>query len=266
MEEMKIVVKTITPADAQCFLATSRGNRTISRQTVEAMARDMERGAWALNGESIVFDNDGHLVEGHHRLNAVIKANVPVTMSLIYNAPDTWIYDNTRPRSPRDQLVLNGEDKVLTSCTVQATIRWHYVVKKGISKITLEEFKAFYKRNEDVIKKVYTLQTIGTTIIRKAPFTYALLCAYKCGVPYEILKSFCEICAYGNIESADETAAVKMREYIYTHSHGSAAERKALMCATENAIRDYAERRPRKKNYTTTCRPVYSCQRIIDLL
>ena len=72
------IVETITPAKAQEYLSKSGGNRNISAPVVKSYALSMTQGKWMLNGEPIVFDIDGVLLNGHHRLHAVIKAGVPI--------------------------------------------------------------------------------------------------------------------------------------------------------------------------------------------
>ena len=56
----------------------SGGNRNISLPVVKSYALSMKQGKWMLNGEPIVFDVDGVLLNGHHRLHAIIMADVPV--------------------------------------------------------------------------------------------------------------------------------------------------------------------------------------------
>lgn len=72
------IVETITPAKAQEYLNKSGGNRNISTPVVTSYATSMKAGKWLLNGESITFDTNGVLLNGHHRLHAVIKAGVPI--------------------------------------------------------------------------------------------------------------------------------------------------------------------------------------------
>lgn len=72
------IVETITPAKAREYLDKSGGNRNISKVVVESYALTMKQGKWLLNGEPIVFDVDDVLLNGHHRLHAVIKAGVPI--------------------------------------------------------------------------------------------------------------------------------------------------------------------------------------------
>lgn len=75
---MSTVTENITPEKARQYLNTSTGNRPISKVYVHSYADTMKRGAWMLNGVPIIFDCEGHLQDGHHRLEAVIEAGIPV--------------------------------------------------------------------------------------------------------------------------------------------------------------------------------------------
>ena len=67
------IVETITPQKAQEYLAKSGGNRNISKPVVTSYATTMREGKWILNGEPIVFDVDGVLLNGHHNPNICDK-------------------------------------------------------------------------------------------------------------------------------------------------------------------------------------------------
>lgn len=75
---MQTVIETITPAKAVEYLGTSMGNRPISKVVVKSYADSMKQGKWAENGVTIIFDDGGHLLDGHHRMHAVILAGIPV--------------------------------------------------------------------------------------------------------------------------------------------------------------------------------------------
>lgn len=61
--------------------------RRILDTTVHRYAADMRAGKWALNGEAILFDEDGNLIDGQHRLWAVMKAGIPVHMMITTGVP-----------------------------------------------------------------------------------------------------------------------------------------------------------------------------------
>lgn len=107
---MNYVTENITPERAKAYLCTSNGNRNISRPTVITYAEAMKSGNWLLNGVCIIFDNEGHLIDGHHRLHAVIEAGIPVTFSVCRGAPaDAFVtYDCGRHRTIGQILSIRG--------------------------------------------------------------------------------------------------------------------------------------------------------------
>ena len=78
---------TITPDMAKKWLATSTRNRSISPTTVKAYAADMRAGAWKITHQGIGFNVDRELVDGQHRLSAVVEADIPVTMPVTHGLP-----------------------------------------------------------------------------------------------------------------------------------------------------------------------------------
>lgn len=94
---IKIRVMEITPAWAERKLAelqhlVERGefrNRTINKTLVDSYASDMVRGRWGLSHQGIAFDEDGRLLDGQHRLWAVVKAGIPVMMIVATGVPSS---------------------------------------------------------------------------------------------------------------------------------------------------------------------------------
>jgi hypothetical protein len=70
----------IDPLKAAELLASVRRNRAVSPVTVDRYARSMTAGRWRLNGAtiSVVENGDGsvHMLNGAHRMQAVIKSGV----------------------------------------------------------------------------------------------------------------------------------------------------------------------------------------------
>ena len=80
-KKLSIEEVRISPAMAKSWLSdNSLLQRNVSRLTVEAFARDMKAGAWQLTHQGIAFNEEGALVDGQHRLHAIVLADVPVTM------------------------------------------------------------------------------------------------------------------------------------------------------------------------------------------
>ncbi len=97
---ISFAIEVIDPERAMRYLAHNTGNRRISRAHVEAIARDLTQGRWMFNAQPICFEHSGRLLNGQHRLQAVILANreieVPVVRGLSEAAYAT--YDNHAKR------------------------------------------------------------------------------------------------------------------------------------------------------------------------
>jgi hypothetical protein len=70
-------VQKISPDKAVEMLAANTANRPLARSTVQAFAEAMRRGDWLVTHQGIAFDTTGALVDGQHRLAAVIEAQLP---------------------------------------------------------------------------------------------------------------------------------------------------------------------------------------------
>lgn len=71
----EVQVMEVDAATAREWLSHNENNRPISLVTVAKYAMDMERGRWFLSTDSIGFDVTGRLVQGQHRLSALVQAD-----------------------------------------------------------------------------------------------------------------------------------------------------------------------------------------------
>lgn len=104
--------RDITPDLAAKWLATvNTHNRNLRPDRVASYARDMAAGEWLENGDSIRFDEAGVLLDGQHRLAAIVQADVSIPVLVVTGLPmrtqDTM--DNGLHRKLSDVLTLRGE-------------------------------------------------------------------------------------------------------------------------------------------------------------
>ena len=108
---MKTEIVTITPAMAEKWLkGTTSGNRPVRRTHVKSIAAQIEKGQWQLNGESIIVDDNGNIVDGQHRLLAIIHAGKSVDSIVVRGVnPDSFkTIDSGATRQAGDVLTLSG--------------------------------------------------------------------------------------------------------------------------------------------------------------
>jgi hypothetical protein len=77
-EQISFGLEDITPALAHAYLAGNKSNRALSIKAVDRYAADMANGQWPLTHQPIALGPNGELVDGQHRLAAIVKANVTV--------------------------------------------------------------------------------------------------------------------------------------------------------------------------------------------
>lgn len=91
----------VTPEMASDWLSTRRweNNRRISNHTVTKYISDMREGLWKLTRQGLIFDTEGSMIDGQHRLRAVANLQ-PEELVAAYGEPwvNFWVY----PDEPTD--------------------------------------------------------------------------------------------------------------------------------------------------------------------
>src|SRR5687768_7089981 len=116
----------IDPDTAELLLSKNLGNRPINIQRVAKLAEEMAAGRWVFNGDAIRFNGNG-LVDGQHRLKAVIKSGVSID-TLLVEGLDHNVFptiDTGKPRSAADTLATAGESRCKsTAATLKLVDRY----------------------------------------------------------------------------------------------------------------------------------------------
>jgi hypothetical protein len=101
---------TVEPHDAERWLERNDANRGLRARAVNAYARDMEHGKWMLTGESIKFDRAGNLLDGQHRLSAIVQSGTPQRLLIVSGIDPTvrTVIDTGAVRTSGDALRIAG--------------------------------------------------------------------------------------------------------------------------------------------------------------
>lgn len=106
-----ISIEVVTPERATEWLGHNTLNRNVKRAVVALYARDLLDGRWRFTGESVKFSKSGRLLDGQHRLLALVQANVSayilVVRGLEEDAQD--VMDSGAKRTAANALQLHGE-------------------------------------------------------------------------------------------------------------------------------------------------------------
>lgn len=139
-------VITLTPEMAASLLEHNQLNRPLSDQHVKRIADQIISGNWKFNGDTIKVSSDGEVLDGQHRLWAIIEAKTPVETILVHGIQReafSTIDTIRRQRSGADVLSLNGATRHRQALSTALTwlLRWQWEV--------LEEYRAPQNRVEN---------------------------------------------------------------------------------------------------------------------
>jgi hypothetical protein len=99
----------VSPELAAQWLKRNSRNRALSTRTVAGYVRDVEADDWPFTGDPIRFAKDGTLLDGQHRLTAVVDTGISMSMLVISGLGEhTQRYmDGGRKRTASDQLAMD---------------------------------------------------------------------------------------------------------------------------------------------------------------
>jgi hypothetical protein len=120
---MHMTLEEITPQAAAELLASQVGNRRIKPEKVAEWTSDMQAGRWQPIPQPIMIDLDGRLIDGQHRLTAVVRSQSTVLMWVARNVPGQMrrYVDGGVTRTAAD--VLRMEHGVTNQISAQASVK-----------------------------------------------------------------------------------------------------------------------------------------------
>lgn len=142
---MRAEIEYINPAYAKQLLEQNCKNRKLSQKTVDRYASDMKEGRWESNGQGIILTAEGKLLDGQHRMAAVVQAQCNVGMLVVRGVPEAAFHtmDSGRARTLSDVLSVRGFANTALLGAVART-SWTYasgaIVGYTPTKAALERF------------------------------------------------------------------------------------------------------------------------------
>lgn len=102
-------VEIITPDIAKEMLSRNVSNRPIKKQAVDYYVQEIKEGKWMLNGESICFSPEGVLLDGQHRLTAVVESGMSIQSVVVRGIDKSSFatYDTGRNRDASDAFAIS---------------------------------------------------------------------------------------------------------------------------------------------------------------
>jgi hypothetical protein len=179
---MKAKQTTLTPALAQALLNKNPNNRSLSIARAKVLAASIARGEWMANGESIIVDADGNLLDGQHRCLAVILADQPIS-TLLVEGVDSAAFatiDLGKQRSSSDLLAISGEAQSHDLSSAITTLDMILNDRPRRERLTFLQRKSFLAQHPELRRSVEIVQC-GNFIARSVAAAVHYLSAKKHG-------------------------------------------------------------------------------------
>lgn len=224
-------LKLITPEIAAEYDKKNKDNYRSKRNThIERLANDILNYRWTISGQTITFDKNGTLVDGQHRLAAIIRAGVSVPNIVVFNLPSEskLVVDDRPGRTLSDRLGYLEKDhkRILAS-----TLNLAYSVDKNTQKKfsgSHPELIDYLEDHQEIELSVskYSFRNANSPI---SP-TVASFCHYSFSkISADYADEFLSKLIYGN-ELKKEDPIFILRNFIFdTKRRGSKIESKFLI-------------------------------------
>lgn len=171
-----MTIERIGPTEAERYLESSSANRPPRQGKIGQYARDMTAGTW--HSSVIRFDREGKLVDGQHRLWAVIVSGSEQLFYVERGLPDEAIktLDSGLVRTGGDVLAIRGEPNATNLAGAIRLARWFTLFpgyapsSQSAQPFSPEELVDFLEINPDIRDAVRT----GKQLTKSIPFSGSL--------------------------------------------------------------------------------------------
>lgn len=238
----------ITPSMAELLLTKNTHNRPIDRFAVVSYIRDMLAGQWDSNGETIKIAMDGTIIDGQHRLTAIVESGVTLEGVLLVTGLPLSVQktvDGGRKRNMSQDLKLNG---VAHSPIVTSIVMRGWLWDNGDTKFTRAvrptrmELDKYWQENSSQISRAAEVASRTRTQFRPvrqstAGFVHLILGRISIGDTAEF---FAALGSGAGLKDGDALLALRNRlanDHV-AKVNQTEAVRVGLMLRTWNAFRD----------------------------
>jgi len=234
----RVVPMLITPTMASNWLENANNrNRPVSQAAVDRYARDMRAGRWRLTHEGIAFDPSGVLLDGQHRLWAIVYAETPVEMHVWFDvATDSlMVIGGGRGRSLVDHLRLGGGLGDVNK-DVLATLRC--LLGKGHNlHLTPDEAREVFRRHErPILFAMRSLPAMPSTRGIATSEARAVIARAWYSASEERLAEFCEVLRSSMARRDADKTVVLLRNYLCGGAGWERCNRRERYAKIERAL------------------------------
>lgn len=250
---MTVSVETHTPESAAEILSRNTRNRTPNERHIASLAAAMLAGLWQFSPQTISIGEDGSLIDGQHRLMALIRAGMTLQFVVARNVPcRTRDVVDTSVLSRSARHALQIADGVNISSTESAALTAIITIKRtgsvtGTTRaVSTSELRDARTEHGADVREVIAIMCEGHQM-RHAGIVSALALARH--THREQVDEFCRH-VHDLAGLQKDHPAITLRTFAFErHGQGGGRERDSMNLKTFSAFEAFREGRSLKKLY-----------------
>jgi hypothetical protein len=224
-EDMHTLTALITPAVAKAWLTRNVVNRPVCKRNLAKFKWALRNGAFQCTPQGLAFNLRGELVDGQHRLRAVVDTGIaaPMRVTFGFDGDVRDAFDIGKSRSIAD--IVHRSARCVATCAALA------LLEDGQESVAAEHNERVYQRNKASVD--WALEVLGTRRYMTSHVLAALAFAHP--TARESIEGFAnELANY--CSPFPDAPAVTFRRFL-ERRHDGAGGQLRLMHATLHALR-----------------------------
>jgi hypothetical protein len=251
---MKVAFETISPALAMGMLKSNTRNRRMRRSLVLQYAKDMQAGRWLQTHQGIAVNCDGTILDGQHRLAAIVESGVTVTMLVARNVPaaSQVAMDDHARRNCADALTLDRGVQI--SAAVVAIAKGACELSSGMATcLTRHETAQVIDDLKPALGFIAEFLEPRQRGVTSSAVWSAIAVAWFYVDDLDRLREFCMVLSGREMPASDsDRAAVVLREWLLRiGAKGGGGWRMEAFKKTQRAVVAFCDRQDIGKLYGT---------------
>lgn len=245
--QMRFKVVTMTPTWASELLKKNhKNNRRVKDRRVNSYGREMAQGLWRLTHQAVAVDEDGWLVDGQHRLEAVVASgcDVPVVLALGVPRQSMVAVDSGANRNLADATRVHGNPlPALGWGSVARTMMVGMDRGRASQHIGHQEIMAFIRVHYKALDFAFSNLSRNYRNLTPAPVRAVIARAYYQRGQRTRIGEFCEALKSGLVNDKQQDVAVlRLRNWLLNLSESRGKRtRFETYAKTEWALRQFID-------------------------
>ena len=225
----------VTPEMAKQWLLKNNFNRPLKPKLVDNYVRQIEAGHWRRTHQGIAFDEEGVVLDGQHRLHAIIRTGQSLPM-LIFQAAHESI-DGGKPRTLLDIVRLELLDDTIKGKHISVLKEmWAGRHCKSQNHLSATEVINMYRRHHLPVR--FAVDMLENNIVNNT--TLVAVVARACHtVPKEKILEFCNILRTGSGDHPIAKLVLEFRHWLLRLCDRQEATRREIYKRAETVLQAF---------------------------